>query len=249
VKRSLGRRVFISYAGAQKEFALWLCREIETLDISCWIAPRDIPVGSVYTAVLGDTIPDLAALVVLYSAAYGASPECTKELDLAHTSRVPLFPIRLDDSPLAGTTAYVLSAVQWQSKDEVDVAALADRIRKEGRQPLQSLHLDAGDDPDAMLAAADEAQRSGQLPLARDLNEEIIESAVVSDPLSMGRMQMALTSVLMIEVQGQDATTMRSIINELERCREMSAHLTAAQRAAVAARMRLATRRLAALEA
>jgi hypothetical protein len=46
------RPVFLSYASRDTEVANTVCRELESRDIRCWIAPRDVAPGALYAGLI-----------------------------------------------------------------------------------------------------------------------------------------------------------------------------------------------------
>ncbi len=48
--------VFISYSSRNQDVANAICHVLEEADIRCWMAPRDIPVGSKYASVIKGAI-------------------------------------------------------------------------------------------------------------------------------------------------------------------------------------------------
>ena len=80
----MAHRVFLSYATEDTDSALYLCRILEeTEGISCWIAPRDVPVGADYAAASLDAIKSADLMLLLFSTSANTSPYVLREIERA----------------------------------------------------------------------------------------------------------------------------------------------------------------------
>uniref|UniRef100_UPI0040574FAB toll/interleukin-1 receptor domain-containing protein n=1 Tax=Alistipes sp. TaxID=1872444 RepID=UPI0040574FAB len=66
--------MFISYSSKDPNTVNAICHELEENGIRCWMAPRDIPVGSKYATVINHAIPDAKAVVLIFSERSAVSP-------------------------------------------------------------------------------------------------------------------------------------------------------------------------------
>lgn len=107
------RRVFISYATADRKRALALCTSLERRGTDCWISTRDVQPGENYQEAIVRSIRDAPVMVLLFSAAANSSDEIKKELSLASRYRVPVIALRSEDVEPSDAFAYELSTRQW----------------------------------------------------------------------------------------------------------------------------------------
>lgn len=109
----MAKHVFISYPSRLRDVATQICRALESKNLKCWIAPRDVPKGSVWQDAIVGAVEGASAMVLLISADTTASQEIFKEVVLASSSRIPVMPVRVEDVKLTGRWAYELGALQW----------------------------------------------------------------------------------------------------------------------------------------
>ena len=105
--------VFISHATADRAAAREVCDAIEATGVRCWMAPRDIPPGAVWSACISEAIAGSRLFLVLVSRHAIRSPEVARELERGAARRQILLPVRLDRADLEGASEYFLSNAQW----------------------------------------------------------------------------------------------------------------------------------------
>ncbi len=110
---SIPRRVFISYASADRKQALSVCKAIEDRGTPCWISTRDVAPGENYQEAIVQAIRLAPAMVLVFSHAANNSDEIKKELSLASRFHVPVMALRLEDVEPSDAFAYELSTRQW----------------------------------------------------------------------------------------------------------------------------------------
>jgi hypothetical protein len=87
---------------------------LETADLQCWIAPRDIPPGHSWATAIVDGINACSVLVLLLTERSAGSPEVHREVELASNGRKQMLTVRLDPrAQLSGPLAYFLASIQW----------------------------------------------------------------------------------------------------------------------------------------
>lgn len=104
--------VFISHASSDADSAAAVCRALEAAGLPCWMAPRDLPPGALYAEAIVAAIGAARATVVLLSEAANGSQFVVREVERAASRRVPLVPVRLDDSEPSPALEFFLSALQ-----------------------------------------------------------------------------------------------------------------------------------------
>lgn len=124
-----GKRAFISYAGADAKRAEEVCTSLESRDLSCWMAPRDVPPGAEYGEAVARAIRECGSLVLLLSSAANDSPMVRREVELALGAGKPVFPVRIEDVlPARGLEIYVSSTHwinAWEGEFDTHLATLA----------------------------------------------------------------------------------------------------------------------------
>ncbi|MGB9365227.1 MAG: SUMF1/EgtB/PvdO family nonheme iron enzyme [Xanthobacteraceae bacterium] len=115
--------LFISHSSEDAETALALVADFENRNITCWVAPRDIPMGSSYHEEIVQAIENSRAVLLLFSGAANKSAHVLREVELAEQGRKPILPLRIDVSDPAGGLKYMLANKQW-----VERKALGNRL-------------------------------------------------------------------------------------------------------------------------
>src|ERR1700754_2219012 len=94
--------LFISHSSADADTARTLVTDFENRGISCWIAPRDIPMGSSYQSEIVRAIEECRAVLLLFSKATNESEHVLREVELAAQGRKAIYPLRIDSTEPAG---------------------------------------------------------------------------------------------------------------------------------------------------
>jgi len=115
--------LFISHSSADAGTAQALVTDFENRNITCWMAPRDIPMGSSYHEEIVQAIENSRAVLLLFSGAANKSEHVLREVELAAQGKKPIYPLRIDVSEPAGGLKYMLANKQW-----VERKALGDRL-------------------------------------------------------------------------------------------------------------------------
>src|SRR6266550_3579590 len=115
--------LFISHSSADADTAQALVADFENRNITCWMAPRDIPMGSSYHEEIVQAIENSRAVLLLFSNAANKSEHVLREVELAAQGKKPILPLRIDVSEPAGGLRYMLANKQW-----VERKALGNRL-------------------------------------------------------------------------------------------------------------------------
>jgi hypothetical protein len=105
--------VFISYASADKQVADAVCGKLESQEIRCWIAPRDVLPGIHYGEAIIDAIHECRIMVLVFSAKANASPHIPKEIERAVSQGVTVMPLRIEDVLPTKSLDYFIGSVHW----------------------------------------------------------------------------------------------------------------------------------------
>jgi hypothetical protein len=105
--------VFISYATRDKPIADAICNYLESQQIRCWIAPRDILPGMQYQESIIDGIDSSFILVLVFSADSNESPHVLTEVNEAMSNKVIIIPFRVEDVQPSKSMKYLIGVPHW----------------------------------------------------------------------------------------------------------------------------------------
>ena len=114
LRKNLGHHdVFISYAQEDKPVADAVCAKLESRNIRCWIAPRDIPPGKSFPEAIIEGIEDGKVVVLIFSSFANKSPHVTRELTNAVNKGRIIIPFRIEDVLPSKSMEYLISVPHW----------------------------------------------------------------------------------------------------------------------------------------
>src|ERR1700757_2837009 len=93
--------IFICFSSKDQAAALEVVTFLERRGIACWISNRDVEAGENYQEAIVRALESAKGIVFLFSASSAPSGEVTKELSIAGSLNLPVFPLRL--SPITPT--------------------------------------------------------------------------------------------------------------------------------------------------
>ncbi|MDD1693686.1 MAG: TIR domain-containing protein [Methanoregula sp.] len=105
--------VFISYAQQDKPIADAVCAKLESRNIRCWIAPRDISPGKSFPEAIIEGIENGKVLVVIFSSYANKSPHVTRELTHAVNKGQIIIPFRIEDVTPSKSMEYLIGVPHW----------------------------------------------------------------------------------------------------------------------------------------
>ena len=109
----MAKTVFISYSKDDRDIAFEICGLLEERDVSCWIAPRDVPPGRIYSEVILDAIHEAVGIVLILSEHANRSIHVRNEVERAVSKGKAVFPVRIREvEPSRALELFVMSA-QW----------------------------------------------------------------------------------------------------------------------------------------
>jgi len=88
--------VFISYSVDDKAVAEAVCVTLESRNIRCWIAPRDVLPGTEWAEAVVDGIDESRVFVLVLSFTSNSSPQVIREVGRAASKGIPIVPLRID---------------------------------------------------------------------------------------------------------------------------------------------------------
>jgi isopentenyldiphosphate isomerase len=104
---------FISYSSKEIEAAHRMCVLLEKGGIQCWMAPRDIPLGSHWAGSISQALRNAKVMVLLFSKNSNDSQQVIREVTLAASNRLVIMPVRIDDTLPSDDMEYFLSISHW----------------------------------------------------------------------------------------------------------------------------------------
>ncbi|MEQ8175838.1 MAG: ABC transporter substrate-binding protein [Syntrophomonadaceae bacterium] len=105
--------VFISYASEDKTVADAICAILEGRNIRCWIAPRDVRPGSIYSEELIDALDSCRLLVLVFSSSSNKSPHVLREVETVVSNGIPILPFRIEDVEPSKAIRYFIGSTHW----------------------------------------------------------------------------------------------------------------------------------------
>lgn len=106
-------RVFISHSSCDADRAMELCAFLESHDVKCWIAPRDIRPGTAYPNEIMRGIEECPVFLLIISDESVRSQHVNTETDIAFNSNKQIIPFFINDVKLKGSMHYYLARKQW----------------------------------------------------------------------------------------------------------------------------------------
>lgn len=106
-------QVFISYSTVDSDVANAVCYYLESGNIRCWIAPRDVQAGISWAGQLMRAIRESKIFLLIYSKDFNRSPQVISELTEAVEAGCIIVPFRIDQTPMNDDLAFYLKKVHW----------------------------------------------------------------------------------------------------------------------------------------
>lgn len=122
------RHIFISHSSEDAAVADIVCRALESAGLTTWICSRDIQPGQTWAGAISDGLERSGALVLLFTANANRSDHVLREVDLAVKQKVPILPVRLDDTPLRRDIEYYINVAHWISVSDGQIDPHLDKI-------------------------------------------------------------------------------------------------------------------------
>ncbi|MBV8375644.1 MAG: TIR domain-containing protein [Verrucomicrobia bacterium] len=105
--------VFISHAHKDKKTADAICRKLESAQVKCWIAGRDISANQDWTEATRHAIQSSCLMVLVLSENANVAPHLEREIAHAFYTRRTILPVRLSKTPLQRDFLFYLNDVRW----------------------------------------------------------------------------------------------------------------------------------------
>ena len=105
--------VFISHAHKDKSIADGICEKLESAQVKCWIAARDISASEDWTEATRKAIGSSRVMVLVLSENANAAPHIEREIAHAYYTRRTIIPIRLANTLPRRDFLFYLGSVRW----------------------------------------------------------------------------------------------------------------------------------------
>src|SRR5205085_9500334 len=105
--------VYISYATRDKSIADAVVQTLEVRGIRCWIAPRDIQPGVIWTEAIIDALNSCKVFILILSANYNSSKQVLREVFLADKTGAIIIPFRVEAVQPTEALQYLISQSHW----------------------------------------------------------------------------------------------------------------------------------------
>lgn len=104
--------VFISYSAKDKAVADTICATLESGGVKCWIAPRDIGMGS-YGAAIIKAISSCRMVILVLSSISNNSKQVIKEIERAVSKGKDIYPVRIEEVLPSVELELFISSEHW----------------------------------------------------------------------------------------------------------------------------------------
>ena len=104
--------VFISYSSKNTEVATRIYDSIKSDNVSCWMAPTDIPGGSEYEDMIVNVIENCKIVVLVFSEPASVSRWVNSEISIAFSEYKHIIPFKIDDTEIKGKMRVKLNDTQ-----------------------------------------------------------------------------------------------------------------------------------------
>lgn len=105
----MAHEIFISYSAGDRKSAEAVCNALENEDIKCWIAPRDILPGDIYSESIIDAISQSHLIVLVFSSHANESRHVLTEVDRAYNKSKSIVRFNIEDVPLSRSSNTTLA--------------------------------------------------------------------------------------------------------------------------------------------
>jgi hypothetical protein len=105
--------VFISHAHKDKNIANAICQKLESAQVKCWIAERDISAGEDWTEATRKAIGSSRAMVLVLSDNANSAPHIEREIAHAFYTKRAILPVRLTKTPPRRDFLFYLNDASW----------------------------------------------------------------------------------------------------------------------------------------
>ncbi|MFR9513368.1 MAG: toll/interleukin-1 receptor domain-containing protein [Rikenellaceae bacterium] len=125
--------VFISYSSKDQKVVEALSHYLESCNIRCFVAYRDIPKGIVWAAAITAAIESSQMMLVVFSENFNNSDQVDREIEMCSEEKKPILTYRIADANFKGAKKYYLKNINWIDafpNPEINFGELQSSIKK-----------------------------------------------------------------------------------------------------------------------
>jgi hypothetical protein len=115
-----------------------VCEALESAEVACWIAPRDVTPGEFYAESIVHAIDSAKVVVLVLSQNAAASQHVLREVERASSKRHAVVPFRIDAAPLPAGLEYFLNTSQWLDASATGVDRTLPRLVRCGEERVSA---------------------------------------------------------------------------------------------------------------
>ena len=120
--------LFFSYSTKDQEAAFQIVDHLESRDVKCWIAPRDIPTAQSWAGAIIEGLNRCPFFLILLTEHSNASKQVLREVERAIDKGMTVIPVILSDVEQSADLQYYLSTIQWLDAREDSLESCAEQI-------------------------------------------------------------------------------------------------------------------------
>ena len=129
---NIKNHIFISYSSKELDIALKVCEFLESNNIKCWIAPRNVEAGENYATQIVNAIKKCDLFVLLASENTNNSGHVSNEVSIAFDNKKIIIPFKIQDFVFTDEYLYFLGRKHWiEAHDDINygLRTLIDTIK------------------------------------------------------------------------------------------------------------------------
>jgi hypothetical protein len=135
---TMAHDVFISHAHKDINIAKAICEKLESAQIKCWVAERNISAGEDWTVATRKAIGSSRAVVLLLSENANAATHLERDIAHAFYTNRTILPVRLTETPPSRDFLFYLGNVRWLDASKEPVEQSLDTLVASVKDMLQN---------------------------------------------------------------------------------------------------------------
>ena len=114
-----------------------VCRELEAVGISCWIAPRDVSPGANWTSEISAAIAASQIVVLILSSRSDSSRNVFQEIEKAQEDSKQIIPMLIEDFQPGAQLSYLIGNLHCLDAANIPVSDAVSRLSQNISQTIQ----------------------------------------------------------------------------------------------------------------
>jgi hypothetical protein len=140
----MAHEIFLCYASRDRAVAEAVCAALESRQIKCWIAPRDVLPGAEWAETIVDALDESRVLVLVLSSNSNRSPQVIREVGRAAGNGIPIIPLRIEDVSLSKAMDFFVSRHHFLDALTLPLEKHLKRLADTVQQILGQKHVPQG---------------------------------------------------------------------------------------------------------